>query len=319
MRKIKLVALAVMLTFLVTIPGFVNADESLVSQNKLIVFKIGDLNYYTQVIGTDKVDSVKMDAAPMISSDRTFVPVRYLGNALGVSDNNIAWDNNTRTATLQGKNELKLTIGRKAIAVNNKESVIDVAPMIANPGRTMLPARYVAEGLGFTVDWDADNQLVIVYQGERPDVSAIIAKIKGIEKPVVKPLEPKVETKVVDLGRSSDGSKRDIVEVAGYNLNIGNSGVSDPGIWFGITDSTYPKKDIKVVCTSHKEWNESVRPMIDGTSKQFPMDRWTNSFKFYKRGYSPVEPKSGDKVTFDVYGKVDGSEVKLATITKTLP
>lgn len=49
------------------------------------------------------------------------------------------------------------------------------------------------------------------------------------------------------------------------------------------------------------------------------MDVWTNSFKLYKRGYSPAEPKLGDRVTFDVYGKVDGTEVKLATITKTLP
>mgnify|MGYP001397757948 CR=1 FL=1 len=179
MKKFKLVALAVMLAFLVTVPGFVQADETVVTPNKLIVFKIDDLNYYTQEIGTDKVDSVKMDAAPMIKEGRTFVPVRFLGNALGIDNTNIIWNNSNRTATLKSNNELKLTIGKKAITVNDSETAIDVAPMIVNPGRTMLPARYVAEGLGFKVDWDNENRIVICYpeNQEKPSVDAILNEI----------------------------------------------------------------------------------------------------------------------------------------------
>ncbi|MGB4509091.1 MAG: copper amine oxidase N-terminal domain-containing protein, partial [Syntrophomonadaceae bacterium] len=173
--------LVLVIVGLLAVPGHLQANETVVTPNKLIVFKIGDLNYYTQEIGSDQVNVVKMDAAPMISNDRTFVPVRFLGNALGVDDNNIVWDNSSRTAILKGKNELKLTIGRKAITVNSQEKAIDVAPMIVDPGRTMLPARYVAEGLGFTVDWDDQNRLVVVYPegSEKPDLQAILAKIKS--------------------------------------------------------------------------------------------------------------------------------------------
>ncbi len=153
-------------------------DETIAVNDQLIVFKINDKNYYTQTIGSEDIAVKQMDTAPIIHLDRTFVPVRFLGNALGVDDSNIEWNNTTRTATLKGSNKLDLVIGKKAIVVNDKTEPIDVAPMITN-SRTMLPARFVAEGLGFTVDWDADNQLVIVYQGERPDISAIIAKIKG--------------------------------------------------------------------------------------------------------------------------------------------
>ena len=326
MKRTKVLALVLMFVFISTLtyqPVTAN-DEVIATSDKLIVFKINDKSYYTQTIGSEDIAVNQMDTAPIIYLDRTFVPVRFLGNALGVSDSNIEWNGNTRTATLKGSNKLDLTIGKSAITVNGISEDIDVAPMITN-SRTMLPARHVAEGLGFTVGWDADNQLVIVYQGEKPDVSAIVAKIKGIKptepvKPVEeaeKPIE-EVGLKVVDLGRSDDGHE-DYIKVGNYNLNISNCGVSDPGIWFGIGDSTYPIKDIKVVCTSHPEWNKSVRPMINLTSKEFPMDIWTNSFKLYKRGYSPAEPKSGDRITFDVYGKVDGAEVKLATITKTLP
>ncbi|NLJ71866.1 MAG: copper amine oxidase N-terminal domain-containing protein, partial [Syntrophomonadaceae bacterium] len=131
------------------------ANETIATSDKLIVFKINDTNYYTQTIGSEVVNTVQMDTAPIIYLDRTFVPVRFLGNALGVSDSNIEWNNTTRTATLKGSNKLDLVIGKKAIVVNDKTEPIDVAPMITN-SRTMLPARFVAEGLGFKVDWDAD-------------------------------------------------------------------------------------------------------------------------------------------------------------------
>lgn len=198
MKKLKLIALVLTLGMLamVTPTMPVTADEMVVTQDKLIVFKINDLNYYTQTIGTEIVNTAKMDTAPIIHLDRTFVPVRFLGNALGVSDSNIEWNSSTRTATLQGINKLDLTIGKKAIVVNDKEQVIDVAPMITN-SRTMLPARFVAEGLGFKVDWDADNQLVIVYQGEKPDMSAILAKIKGEKKPEQPTIKPPVNSQII--------------------------------------------------------------------------------------------------------------------------
>ncbi|HZJ85085.1 MAG TPA: copper amine oxidase N-terminal domain-containing protein [Syntrophomonadaceae bacterium] len=325
--RISIIALLFVFISTITHQPITANDEVIATKDKLIVFKINDKSYYTQTIGSENVEVKQMDTAPIIYLDRTFVPVRFLGNALGVDDSNIEWNSNTRTASLKGSNKLDLTIGKSAITINGVSENIDVAPMITN-SRTMLPARYVAEGLGFTVDWDADNQLVIVYQGERPDVSAIVAKIKGIrptepveEEPVVEPKEPieEVGVKVVDIPRSDDVFHKQYIVNAGYKISVRNDGVNDPGIWFGMSDESYPIKDIKAVCTSHPEWNKSVRPMINLTSKEFPMDVWTNSFKLYKRGYSPVEPQSGDRVTFDVYGKVDGAEVKLATVTKTLP
>jgi len=189
LKKIKIIALAIMLAFLATAPGFVNADETMLTPNKLVVFKISDYNYYTQDIGSDKVNKVKMDAAPLIKDNRTFVPVRFLGNALGVTDSNIQWDKATRTATLKGKAELKLKDGEKAVTTNGNKQTIDVAPYIIPPGRTMLPARYVAEGLGFTVEWDKANQLAICYPAgtQKPDMSKVLQEITGqSNKPIVK-------------------------------------------------------------------------------------------------------------------------------------
>ena len=68
---------------------------------------------------------------------------------------------------------------------------MDVAPMIVNPGRTMLPARWVAEGLGFEVGWDAERQLVIAYpKGQpQPDLKAVLDELVKLENPGKLPVQ----------------------------------------------------------------------------------------------------------------------------------
>jgi len=311
----KVLSMLVVLSFMFLLSGDVKviADETIATSERLIVFKIGDKNYYTQEIGKTEVKKTAMDTAPFIKDSRTFVPVRYLGNALGVDDNNITWDAKTRTAKLKGKNELKLTIGKKTVAVNGQEKAIDVAPVIVDPGRTMLPARYVAEGLGYIVEWDAENQLVIAYpEGQpKPDLKKVIEIIKQTENPV----PPATEIKVQDLG-SSTGVQ--YIKAEGYKLGLGNH-PNDPTMFFNLNDEN---ELIRVVCTSHPEFNTCRQPGMDGKWYTLKKDVWTNNYMLFREGYT-TNPKSGMVVTFDIYGGYNGDEsyegVKIATIRKTLP
>ena len=96
-----------------------------------------------------------MDAAPYIKDSRTFVPVRYVANALGVTDDNIIWDGVKKTVTLiKGDRVVQMTIGSKTMLINGAAITMDTAPEIVSPGRTMLPIRFVAQALGATVNWD---------------------------------------------------------------------------------------------------------------------------------------------------------------------
>lgn len=56
---------------------------------------------------------------------------------------------------------LILTIDSKTAKAFNEDVELDAAPIIRNE-RTMLPARFVAENLGATVDWNADTQTVLI-------------------------------------------------------------------------------------------------------------------------------------------------------------
>jgi hypothetical protein len=44
---------------------------------------------------------------------------------------------------------------------NNSEIAIDVSPQIIN-GRTLVPARVVAESFVVSVEWDGDTQTVVL-------------------------------------------------------------------------------------------------------------------------------------------------------------
>ena len=118
-------------------------------------FVIGS-NIYT-VNGLTRI----MDVAPYINNGRTFVPYRYLALALGVAEDDIVWDDSTKKVTVtKGENVVEATIGSTTLTVNGESVTMDVAPEIKN-GRTMLPARYLAEALGGSVGWDQASKTVV--------------------------------------------------------------------------------------------------------------------------------------------------------------
>ncbi|NLK51469.1 MAG: copper amine oxidase N-terminal domain-containing protein, partial [Syntrophomonadaceae bacterium] len=166
MKKIKSTLILGLLALFVIVGG-VHATEQKIDVYegeklvKSVVFAIGLDEYYIN----NQLPGIKMDAAPFIEQDRTFIPVRYLGYALGLTEKDIAWDQENQKATLKGKTVLEMTINQKEIVTNGKAENIDVAPILkTEPApRTYLPARYVAEGLGFQVDWDPDTRTVICW------------------------------------------------------------------------------------------------------------------------------------------------------------
>lgn len=115
---------------------------------------------------------IQMDVAPEIVSDRTYIPVRYIAHALGVSDDNIKWDGKNDTVTIANNETIiELTIGSTTEIVNGEPIEMDAAPyvkQIDTGGRTMLPARWVAEPLGAMVTWDQGSGQMIIEVPQPP-------------------------------------------------------------------------------------------------------------------------------------------------------
>lgn len=103
-----------------------------------------------------------MEAAPYIKDGRTFIPVRYAANAVGVSDDNIMWDAASKKVTIiKGDRVVQMTIGSNVMTINGAAITMDVAPEIT-ADRTMLPVRFVAQALGANITWDEATQTVTI-------------------------------------------------------------------------------------------------------------------------------------------------------------
>jgi hypothetical protein len=104
---------------------------------------------------------------PYISGDRTFVPVRFIAERMGAQ---VDWDKTTRTVTIQkDSHTIRLPIGSETYTVDGVSKTLDApAELLASTqgyARTMVPIRFVAEGLGYQVEWDKTTRTVIVGNG----------------------------------------------------------------------------------------------------------------------------------------------------------
>ena len=105
--------------------------------------------------------TVALDAPPIISNDRTMLPVRFIAENLNC---NVDWDGNTQTVIISSESTLiRLQIGNNKAIVYRAEETLDAPPIISND-RTMLPARFIAENLNCKVDWDGDTKTVTITQ-----------------------------------------------------------------------------------------------------------------------------------------------------------
>jgi len=111
-----------------------------------------------------------MDVAPFMQNGRVYVPVRYLGHALGIPDESITWDDVTRTITFDTDGAaIRLTVDSNLLYVGEQARSMDVVPMI-DRDRVFAPARWLAEALEYEVEWDEAARAVLVGPpGDLPD------------------------------------------------------------------------------------------------------------------------------------------------------
>ena len=93
-----------------------------------------------------------LDAAPLISQNRTMVPLRFIAEAFGA---NVSWAQDTKTVTI--------VIDGKVLTMRINQELEDfgAAPIISN-GRTMVPIRYISEELGANVIWVPSTKTVAI-------------------------------------------------------------------------------------------------------------------------------------------------------------
>ena len=102
---------------------------------------------------------LSMDAIPEIKNQRTMVPVRAVGEAIGAD---VEWVQDKQQVVMtRAGYTVTMTLDSTTADIDGKAVEMDVAPYAVD-GRTLLPARYVAEFFGQKVDWDGEKRQVLI-------------------------------------------------------------------------------------------------------------------------------------------------------------
>lgn len=136
--------------------GFVNIitagrDQDDVSFTKKVVVPVGE----KYIIAGE--EQVALDVPAYISAaGYTMLPVRAVATALGINNNNVLWNQASRTVTiLYGQRIITMVAGQKVVTVNGNTIPASATVQIKD-GRTFLPMRDLATALGVTdITWDA--------------------------------------------------------------------------------------------------------------------------------------------------------------------
>ncbi len=108
-------------------------------------------------------NEINTNVSPQIIDGRTMIPVRDIFEAVGAQ---VEWDSETKTiSSSKGSKSVSMSIGSNVMYVDGEMVTMDTAPQIID-GRTVAPARYVAEAFGYNVEWDGENKIVIITEAD---------------------------------------------------------------------------------------------------------------------------------------------------------
>lgn len=104
-------------------------------------------------------EALFLDVAPEVKNERTMVPIRAVAEAIGAD---VEWlQDKQQVVMTRAGSTVTMTLDSTTATVDGVAVEMDVAPY-AIDGRTLLPARYVAEFFGQKVEWDDKSRRVLI-------------------------------------------------------------------------------------------------------------------------------------------------------------
>ena len=153
---------------------------------------------------------LSFDVPPQIIHGRVMLPVRAVFEAMGMR---VDWDESTQTAIgVFGHRRVFFTLGSDTAWINDLPCTLDAVPQLVD-GRMLIPVRFAAESLGYTVNWYEPTQTVYL---ETPDSWV-----------VQEPMEMSIFLHRGALG-AYDYNKMTIFQEADRKTNIKLTGIGNP-------------------------------------------------------------------------------------------
>ena len=167
LKKLTLIACVICLfaVWLPTHSQIVYANDQEGFQEKSIKLEIG--NPYATVNGRQVIiDEDNDKVVPIIQNGRTMLPLRFIGDQFHMFIN---WFDRRQTVRFgTGRGLIDITIGEPYAQIQFpspgvlSERILLDSPAVIIEGRAFLPVRFIAEELGFNVDWNEATSEVTI-------------------------------------------------------------------------------------------------------------------------------------------------------------
>lgn len=132
----------------------------------LLCSNIGAMSKVKILVNNSEIYS---DVEPFLINDTTYVPLRFVSNALNVKE--ITWNQNAQAITIKKENTtLKFFINKNYAYINNEYRSLKGMPLLKD-NRTFVPLRIISETLGATVNWNPDTNTVFIETPKSSNVS----------------------------------------------------------------------------------------------------------------------------------------------------
>ncbi len=212
---------AVKITYKASIPAptlnvpatttFYNTDTVMISGNTGIS---GTLKVY--VNGKEKV-STPVEAGYFEIN----VPVNHGFNEINakicVDSTHCSALSNTITVIVKERSVIEMWIGKAYYRKNGAQSPMDASPFIMPPGRTVVPLRFVANGLGFDIHWNGKTREITITGKDINNIDTTII----LSMPYQPDKKFKVGDKEVYPGNSKvvviKNGERETIDLTNYN------------------------------------------------------------------------------------------------------
>lgn len=105
------------------------------------------------VVAVDMNRVIFPDVQPFLDTEigRVRVPIRFVSEQMGAQ---VEWEPVTQTVTIKRDNlSIQLRVDDPVVTVNGSNVTTDAPPRLVDPGRVMVPLRFISEVFGAAVDW----------------------------------------------------------------------------------------------------------------------------------------------------------------------
>lgn len=129
------------------------------------IYYDGAWHTYTGNFFQLKLDNelLKCEVPPIVFNDYSVVPARDVFEKLGAE---VVWNGQREQVIINYKTtNIILYINNKMAYKNGRADLMPIAPKIIN-GKTMIPARYVSESIGFDVSFDSKTDTISIQTGK---------------------------------------------------------------------------------------------------------------------------------------------------------